>query len=549
MMPLEAMPPAAFSFLAAFWSLLAVAWAAAFVWIDRSVGRSYGRIRLWKYLLAAIGGLLFLGTVQWGAGVGFPAACLLAASLAAYVLARHTRSEAFERIVPVGSIRRIAKAIGADSLLDAFSGVAARLVPAVPRGSAPVFLKKDGSVYGDADRDASKAVKVAQRIFAEAIQRGATDVHLEPKADRDVQVRYRIDGMMQAQEPLPTDVGRAVISTFKVVADMDIAERRRPQDGGFAVLCAGRTFDVRVNSGPTGFGEKIALRLLDPGGGILRDGLGGLGMRDSLLKTLRSIIHRSHGMLIVCGPTGSGKTTSVYGALSEIDALSRNIVTIEDPIEYRLDDISQTAVNTAADLTFANILRAVLRQDPDVILVGEIRDKETAEIAMQSALTGHFVFTTLHANDAPTTVTRLLDIGIDATLLQSAVTAVLAQRLVRVLCPRCKRQYKPTQDELVRNQIPVEKVGVLYEPQGCESCGQTGYSGRTGVYELMVIDSAIRELLVGRPSLERIRAACQRNRMRTLRRAAVIKAVEGVTSLAEVDRVVPDDGSREVDER
>jgi type II secretory ATPase GspE/PulE/Tfp pilus assembly ATPase PilB-like protein len=343
--------------------------------------------------------------------------------------------------------------------------------------------------------------------------------------------------MMQTMHVLPAEAGRAIVSALKVVGDMDIAEKRRPQDGTFAVLAEGRKFDVRAASGPTNFGEKIALRLLDAGGGIVKGGLGGLGMRDSTVQALRGIIHRAHGMLIVCGPTGSGKTTTVYGALSEIDVLSRNIVTIEDPIEYRLDNISQTAVNNAAELTFANILRSTLRQDPDVILVGEVRDKETAEIAMQAALTGHFVFTTLHANDTATTVTRLLDIGIDATLIQSAVTAVLAQRLVRLLCPKCKEAYRPPPELLRRLGLPADKVPVLYKEVGCHECHGTGFHGRTGIYELMVFDTAIRNLLIGRPSIEMIRDVARKNGMRTLLRQALVKACEGVTSISEAERV------------
>jgi len=369
----------------------------------------------------------------------------------------------------------------------------------------------------------------------------ATDIHVEPRGGRDIQIRCRVDGLLKPLRSLPSDTGRSMISAIKVLSDMDIAERRRPQDGSFAVLAAGRRFDVRVNSGPTGFGEKVALRLLDPAGAVLASGLGGLGLRRDALQTLRSVIHRSHGMLIVCGPTGSGKTTTVYAALREIDGLVRNVVTIEDPIEYQLENVSQTAVNPAAELTFAAILRAVLRQDPDVILVGEIRDKETAEIAMQAALTGHFVFTTLHANDAPTTVMRLLDIGIEASLIQSAVTAVLAQRLVRTLCTACREAYEPEAGDRRKYGLPADKVRRLYRAKGCPACSHTGYRGRTGIYELLLVDTAVRSLLVGRPSLEHVRQAAARQGMKTLRQAATLKAVEGITTLEEIDRVIADE--------
>jgi type II secretory ATPase GspE/PulE/Tfp pilus assembly ATPase PilB-like protein len=242
-------------------------------------------------------------------------------------------------------------------------------------------------------------------------------------------------------------------------------------------------------------------------------------------------------MLIVCGPTGSGKTTTLYSALSEIDVNSKNIITIEDPIEYRLEGISQTAVNVAAELTFAKILRSTLRQDPDVILIGEIRDKETAEIAMQAAMTGHFVFTTLHANDAPTTITRLLDIGVEATLIQSAVSAVLAQRLVRVLCPKCKQAVQLSDEIKQKWGIAAGKDVTVYQEKGCPSCNGTGFRGRTGLHELMIFDNSIRELLIGRPSMQTIRQVARKGGMKTLLEAGVGKVLAGITSVSEMQRV------------
>jgi type II secretory ATPase GspE/PulE/Tfp pilus assembly ATPase PilB-like protein len=324
---------------------------------------------------------------------------------------------------------------------------------------------------------------------------------------------------------------------MKVLGDMDIAEKRRPQDGTFTVLMEDRRFDVRAASAPTNFGEKMALRLLDADGGIVKGGLGSIGMKDSVVAQLREIIQQPHGMLIVCGPTGSGKTTTLYSALSEIDVNSKNIITIEDPIEYRLEGISQTAVNVAAELTFAKILRSTLRQDPDVILVGEVRDKETAEIAMQAAMTGHFVFTTLHANDAPTTITRLLDIGVEATLIQSAVSAVLAQRLVRVLCPKCKQAVQLSDELKQKWGIAVGKDVTIYQEKGCPACHGTGFRGRTGLHELMIFDNSIRELLVGRPSMQTIRQAARKGGMKTLLEAGVGKVLAGVTSVSEMQRV------------
>ena len=380
-------------------------------------------------------------------------------------------------------------------------------------------------------------MKTVQEMFLKAVDLRATDIHCEPKNNEEYVVRCRIDGILQSIAAFPADEGKAVISAMKVLGDMDIAEKRRPQDGTFTVLMEDRRFDVRAASAPTSFGEKMALRLLDADGGIVKGGLGAIGMKDSVVANLREIIQQPHGMLIVCGPTGSGKTTTLYSALSEIDVNSKNIITIEDPIEYRLEGISQTAVNVAAELTFAKILRSTLRQDPDVILIGEVRDKETAEIAMQAAMTGHFVFTTLHANDAPTTITRLLDIGVEATLIQSAVSAVLAQRLVRVLCPKCKQAVQLSDDLKQKWGIAAGKNVTIYQEKGCPACNGTGFRGRTGLHELMIFDNSIRELLIGRPSMQTIRQAARKAGMKTLLEAGVGKVLAGITSVSEMQRV------------
>jgi type II secretory ATPase GspE/PulE/Tfp pilus assembly ATPase PilB-like protein len=546
MLPLEAVRLDRFAVPGGIWLVTALAWAAVTVWMERDARSIFGRSLPWKILFVAIGVAVFLGTYQLGQTALPFLVPLVVLTGVAYILAREAVAAPDVRLIPIVALgeglRRAVRVTGLEGWLQRIRGNDSLTGSMQLAGPSVMLLKKDGSIYsGDAgrggNRELSQAIFAAQGILADAVAKRATDMHFEPKTGHDVQVRYRIDGMMQTMHVLPAEAGRAIISALKVVGDMDIAEKRRPQDGTFAVLADNRKFDVRAASGPTNFGEKMALRLLDAGGGIVKGGLGGLGMRDSTVQALRGIIHRAHGMLIVCGPTGSGKTTTTYGALSEIDVLSRNIVTIEDPIEYRLDNISQTAVNNAADLTFAKILRSTLRQDPDVILVGEVRDKETAEIAMQAALTGHFVFTTLHANDTATTVTRLLDIGIDATLIQSAVTAVLAQRLVRLLCPKCKEAYRPPPELLRRLGLPGDKVPVLYKEVGCSECHGTGFRGRTGIYELMVFDTAIRNLLVGRPSIEMIRDVARKNGMRTLLRQALVKACEGATSISEAERV------------
>jgi len=530
------------AFVGVLWAVLVLVWAAACVWIDADAGGAFGgRVgRRWTAGALAVGVLLFLATYR----VGFAAFPVflggIPLGLSAYVVLRDKRVAADDRVLSRAFLRKAVVALAekagyadeADRWFSKSSG------PKLTLKDGVQFVKKDGTpVEEKFDRETSKALKAAQDIFGKAIRLRATDIHLEPKTGEALAIRCRIDGIMQHLATVEGLAGRALVSAVKVLADMDIAERRRPQDGTFAVLSEGKKFEVRAASGPTSFGEKMALRLLDAGGDLVKGGLKSIGLSKALLTQLESIIHQPHGMLIVCGPTGSGKTTTLYAALSEIDVLSRNIVTIEDPIEYRLENISQTAVNNAADLTFAKILRSVLRQDPDVILVGEVRDRETAEIAMQAALTGHFVFTTLHANDTATTVTRLLDIGIEISLIQSAVTAVLAQRLVRVLCPKCKEPYPAPEDFRKKMGVPPDKELTIYREKGCAACLNTGFRGRTGVHELLVFTDEIKDLLVGHPSIQALRAAGRRGGMRTLQELGMAKVLQGITSIAEVARM------------
>ena len=526
------------------WVILATAWAAFCIWVDTDYQEILGDDFPWSLPFVAAGAVFFFITYQYGLGMLPLFLVALPASFVGYVAYRDTKAPSTRKMFTQRFARKmmflVATKMGMQKSFE-------KWFPAGHIGGretdiSVVILKKDGSpVDGQGsdglDREASRAIKTVQQIFEKAIGMRSTDIHLEPKAAEELTVRCRIDGIMQNVSTLKGSAAKAVVSAIKVCANMDIAERRRPQDGTFALLKGGHKFDVRAASGPTNFGEKMALRLLDADSNVIKGGLTSLGMRDSMLKTLQAIVQQPHGMLIVCGPTGSGKTTTLYVALSEIDVLSRNIVTIEDPIEYQLDNISQTAVNTAADLTFAKILRSVLRQDPDVILVGEIRDKETAEIAMQAAMTGHFVFTTLHANDTATTVTRLLDIGIDTSLIQSAITAVLAQRLVRVLCPKCKEPYPAPAEFRQKLGVPADKEVTIYKEKGCPACHGTGYKGRTGVHELLVFDNAIRDLLVEHPSIQAIRAAARKAGTRTLQESGIAKVLAGITSINEIVRV------------
>jgi len=412
--------------------------------------------------------------------------------------------------------------------------------PAVAKESVPIsLLKKNGdpAFEGQAADDLAENVVAAQKMLVASIKLEATDIHMEPRGDDMYHCRFRVDGVLQNFNTLSFEAGKGVISALKVVSDMDIAERRRPQDGGFAAIYEGSRYDMRAASTPTSGGEKMVIRVLKSSGGMTNSGLGAIGLRQPILTQLREVIHKPYGMFLVTGPTGSGKTTTVYASLNEIDATQHNITTIEDPVEYRLDGITQISVNTQAGVTFASILRSVLRQDPDVLLVGEIRDKETAEIACQAALTGHFVFSTLHANDTVATVTRMLDLGLDPMLIQTAVSAVLAQRLARRLCPACKEPYDPPADLLARLAIKPGVVTKIYREKGCEACGGTGYKGRTGLHELLVMNDEIRGLITDQPSIQDIRAAARKNQTRSLQTDGLLKVMKGLTSVNEVIRV------------
>lgn len=391
------------------------------------------------------------------------------------------------------------------------------------------------------DQEAS-VVKFVNQIIWEAHKDRATDIHLEPQ-EMDLRIRYRVDGVLHAI-PVPPQLKRfqsAIISRIKVMANMDIAEKRLPQDGRISLRVQGSEIDVRVSTMPTVYGESVSLRLLMRSSGML--GLDNLGMAERDTKLLLKLITKPHGILLVTGPTGSGKSTSLYAWLHTINSTDLRILTIEDPIEYEMAGVNQINVRAEIGMTFAVGLRHILRQDPDVIMVGEIRDKETAEIAIRAALTGHLVFSTLHTNDAAGAVTRLIDMGIEPFLVASSVEGLVAQRLVRRLCPACKKPRKVDSDFLASVGFPVERLveGTLYEPDGCEECRGTGFKGRTGVYELIVITDALRPLIVSRASSNEIKAVALREGMHTLRDDGWNKALAGVTTIEEVLRVTEED--------
>ncbi|MGH2453861.1 MAG: type II secretion system ATPase GspE [bacterium] len=378
-------------------------------------------------------------------------------------------------------------------------------------------------------------VRLLNMIIEEAVREGASDVHLEPHRT-GVLVRYRIDGVLHDVMKPARNLRAPLISRAKIMADLDIAERRRPQDGRIHLRTNGRALDLRVSTLPTIFGEKVVMRILDQATPLI--GLNRLGFHSETLRLWEQAISTPYGMVLVTGPTGSGKTTTLYAALGTINTLDKNIVTIEDPVEYQLPRINQVQVNIRAGLTFAGGLRSVLRQDPDIIMVGEMRDRETAEVGIQSALTGHLVLSTLHTNDAATAVSRLTDMGIEPFLISSSVLAILAQRLARQICQHCKIAYSPPPEALKRLGLDASKEVQLFRGQGCEECRFTGYKGRIGVFELLVLSDAIREMVVRRAPSPEIKAQAVREGMHTLRDDGLEKVLSGVSTIDEILRVV-----------
>jgi len=379
-------------------------------------------------------------------------------------------------------------------------------------------------------------VKLVNTLLSQALPLRASDIHLQPFADH-LRVRYRVDGMLAAKMEIPKKIQEAVISRVKVMGKMDIAERRLPQDGGMNFTYAGREVDVRISTIPTQHGERIVMRLQDKSSGLYR--LDRVGLAPADLATLRRLIRLSHGILLVTGPTGSGKTTTLYSMLSEINAPEKNIITIEEPVEYLLPGISQIQVSPKKGLTFASGLRSILRQDPNIIMVGEIRDLDTARIAVQSSLTGHLVLSTLHTNDAPGAVSRLLDLGVEPFLVNSSLIAVVAQRLVRLVCPHCKTVLRP--EDVDAEELGIARAelgpGPLQRGAGCDACDRTGALGRIGIFEVLVVDDAIKGQIARRASAAEIKRSAVDKGLKTLRADALEKMRQGLVVPEEVVRV------------
>lgn len=381
--------------------------------------------------------------------------------------------------------------------------------------------------------DEAPVIRLLNSILFQAVKERASDIHIEP-FEKELEVRFRIDGILYQMLTPPKIVQEALTSRVKIMSALNIAERRLPQDGRFRVIVAGRDVDIRVSIVPTFYGERIVLRLLDKQKGLLS--LSDIGLSKPNVSIMERLLDRSNGIILVTGPTGSGKTTTLYAALNRLNTPEKNIITIEDPIEYQLKGVGQIQVNSRIDLTFANGLRSVLRQDPDIIMVGEIRDAETAEIAMQSSLTGHLVLSTLHTNDSATAVTRLIDMGVEPFMVASALSAVIAQRLVRVICPYCKEEYKPE-----REYAGIKLPPILYRGRGCDKCFNLGSIGRIGIYELLLIDSELCSMVIRRAPAGVIKEYAVAKGMQTLRDDGLAKAAAGITTIEEVLRVTQDD--------
>jgi type II secretory ATPase GspE/PulE/Tfp pilus assembly ATPase PilB-like protein len=490
-------------------------------------------------------GLLVVWLLPWFI-VSF--VCLLALFLSpslAYANLRNRRVPGPQRVLTPEHLR---------SLVKRFLRIEIPEKKAVEKDTG-VPVKFIGKSFNQIDEDrgrvaraeGSRGFKAAREMVYEAIQARATDIHMEPTKD-EVAVRFRVDGILKATDPFSRQMGDSVINIFKVLSNLDITEKRKPQDGSFSAEVEDREVDFRVATAGSVAGEKLVLRILDKSQQIVR--LRRLGMREKAHEQILEIVNQPHGLFIVCGPTGAGKSTTLYACLNEIDRFQKNIITVENPVEYNLSNITQIEINTKAGKDFATELRSILRQDPDVIMIGEVRDHETAEIACQAAQTGHMVFTTLHANDTVTALSRLLDLGVQPYMIASALSGVLGQRLVRLLCPKCKVRYKPNPDMLRKANLPADKIKFFYrppepqeqekdgdEPKVCSKCGGSGYYGRTGIFELLVITDRIREMIRDNPNLNAIRQEAVKSGMRYLQEDGLRQVIEGKTSIQELLRV------------
>ncbi|HLO40520.1 MAG TPA: ATPase, T2SS/T4P/T4SS family [Phycisphaerales bacterium] len=403
----------------------------------------------------------------------------------------------------------------------------------VGEGDVQVEAKKAEELNLEKEAAESPVIKYVNHIIHTAVKEGASDIHVEP-AEKKVRVRFRIDGELFEMMNPPGSMGAAITSRLKIMANLDISERRLPQDGRIRCMVQGRKLDLRVSTLPNGYGEKTVMRILDTKS--INVELEQLGFDENILEVWRKQIEAPHGIVLVTGPTGSGKTTTLYASLRKLDKSSMNISTVEDPVEYHLDGITQTQMHEKIGMTFAKALKALLRQDPDVIMLGEIRDHETATIAVQAALTGHLVLSTLHTNDAPSSITRLVNIGVEPFLASAAVNAVLAQRLIRRLCSHCKTQEPPSESMREYLEMQGMDTDLVWAPKGCEKCRKIGYSGRVGLYELLAVDNQLRDIIARNPSAPEFTRICIERGMVTLQQDGLKKVTKGLTTVDEVLR-------------
>jgi type II secretory ATPase GspE/PulE/Tfp pilus assembly ATPase PilB-like protein len=526
--------------------LIYLLWARTTDWVEHDTKELNNlKFGIWNsvvFFSGAVGLLLVLSIPIYFLGLGL---LLLAyfVPILSYVYARNQTVPDDQKVLTPYHFGEVANdllyKLGMKPFFNRDAGTVDRAGPPITFvGKSQGATKEDPSRVHQAEE--SRSFMGAKELVYDAVMRRATDIHLEPTTEQ-LSVRYRIDGILHAAEPFDRPTGDAVVNVFKVLSAMDISEKRKPQDGSFGAKLSGRDLDFRVATSGSKAGEKLVMRILDNSSAVTK--MEDLGMRPKLIEQVRSLVTLPHGMFLVCGPTGAGKSTTLYAALREIDRYQKNIITVEDPIEYHLDNVTQMEVNTKSGQTFAAALRSILRQDPDVIMIGEIRDAETASIACQAANTGHMVFSTVHSNDAISALFRLLDLGAEPFMIASALSGVLAQRLVRILCDQCRVPYKPKPEFLKKANLPADKVDVFYRPpenpeQVCPQCGGTGYFGRTGIYELLVLTEPMKDMIRENPSVNKLKAEARKNGMIYLQEDGLRQVIQGRTSIDELWRMV-----------
>ena len=512
-------------------------WTWTCYWVDDDSQALQVRNEFWTAVIIPSGWIGFLSALCVPKLLGYPV-LLLAYAVPAwlYVIERNAKVPDSAKVMTPAHLRRILRRLGFP--------VGGGRTAEVASGPDIQFIGKSDGRGGDDGRsrqvENSRGYMATKELVYDAIVRRSTDIHLEPKSN-EIAVRMRIDGVLYAMEPFDIAVGNAVVNVCKVLGAMDITEKRRSLDGSFQAMTEGRRVDFRVATQGTNYGEKLSLRILDQSNSVST--LADLGLRKQMTDGLNDVIHQPHGLLLVCGPTGAGKSTTLYAALNEIDTFQRNVITIEDPVEYRIDNVNQIEINSRAGNSFATSLRSVLRQDPDVVMIGEIRDAETANIACQAANTGHMVFSTVHANDTITALYRIIDLEVEPFMLASSLSGILAQRLVRRLCSQCKEPYKPKPEFLRKANLPAERISKFYRPPKnpeaeCPACGGLGYRGRIGVFELLPVNDRMREMIRDQSAMTAIRAEARKNGMLYMKEEGLRLVVRGVTSVDELLRVV-----------